>query len=157
MKRLKRYFPVGYSYGTEISFYITLQLIIILLSTTFISRLYSYEEFFKEGIKRGIDSADRFPKFIDLMYEIRLNIIVIFMFVVVIAFIGIHYAYHYRGSMSIYTMYRLKNKMDLHLRCLLVPLVFLVVGILVLAILLVFYHSLYDSVLTNLYHFSSTN
>ncbi len=52
-----------------------------------------------------------------------------------------HYIYHGRDSKSIYTMKRLPNKYELHIRCLTVPLIGIVLcAVLSAALLVLFYH-----------------
>ncbi len=65
-------------------------------------------------------------------------IISFFIFLFLIFF---HYGYHYKDSKSIYTMKRLPDKNELHIRCLTLPVICILVSIaLSFLLLLLFYH-----------------
>lgn len=69
-------------------------------------------------------------------------IIAIFAFICLIMF---HYGYHYKDSRSIYTMKRLPNKFELHIRCFTVPVIGITVSIVISALLLVLFYLYYIS------------
>ena len=69
-------------------------------------------------------------------------IIAIFAFICLIMF---HYGYHYKDSRSIYTMKRLPNKYELHIRCFTVPVIGITVSIVISALLLVLFYLYYIS------------
>ena len=55
--------------------------------------------------------------------------------------IFVHYGYHYKDSKSVYTMKRLPQKNELHIRCLTLPLICIAVCIILsFLLLLLFYH-----------------
>ena len=60
-----------------------------------------------------------------------------------LAIIIYHYAYHWQGSKSIYLMKRLPNRLELHRRCLTLPLLAALMSLLVAAILLLAYYGIY--------------
>lgn len=54
-----------------------------------------------------------------------------------------HYAYHYRDSKSIYTMKRLPNKYELHIRCITVPAIGVILTVITTGFLLVIFYYYY--------------
>ena len=58
-------------------------------------------------------------------WDLTANLFVIFYLVLIYCVMaaGYHYVYHYQGSKMIYLMRRLPNKWELHIRCLVLPIV----------------------------------
>ncbi|MBQ6798366.1 MAG: hypothetical protein IJP11_03930 [Oscillospiraceae bacterium] len=60
-----------------------------------------------------------------------------------LSFVGVHYQYHHRVSKSIYTMKRLPNRLELHLRCWTLPLSCFAAILLAGFLLLLIYYAVY--------------
>ena len=59
--------------------------------------------------------------------------------------------YHFMGSKSIYTMRRLKNPLELYVRCFMIPCVFILSGIVIIYLLNFLYIKNYTSVVSEKY------
>ena len=57
-----------------------------------------------------------------------------------------HYAYHRQGSKSIYLMRRLPSKLELHRRCLTLPIAGILIALLTAFLLLLIYYAVYMNV-----------
>lgn len=65
-------------------------------------------------------------------------------FILFLFLMGIyHYVYHYQGSKSIWLMKRLPNRMELHRRCLLLPLFAAIASIAIMGMLFLIYYGVY--------------
>lgn len=56
-----------------------------------------------------------------------------------------HYGYHYKDSKSIYTMKRLPNKSELHIRCLSLPIIGIISSLLLSFLLLIIFNIYYNT------------
>lgn len=60
-----------------------------------------------------------------------------------IAVAALHYAYHHQGSKSIYLMHRLPDRMELHRRCLTLPVLAILITLAAAFLVLVIYFAVY--------------
>lgn len=68
------------------------------------------------------------------------------LYFVCMALAGVYFfIYHFAGSKSIYTMRRLKNPLELYVRCFAVPVIFILLGIALVYLLNLIYISIYAS------------
>jgi len=94
--------------------------------------------YYKNGSNRTLIPGAIMPDFVEIFGRSHWGFLVVI--VVALALIGVHYAYHYQGSKSIYTMRRLPSRWELHRRCLTLPLVAIAIYlIMAFAILFIFY------------------
>lgn len=140
---LSNYLPVGFSlkkentilgFGFGIAIGYSFRFLVNYLSER--GGLYEWR-----GDKKLLMPDAIMPDFVDL-FQTSLRGYVLLAALILI-FIGIHYAYHYQGSKSIYLMRRLPNRMELHKRCLSYPLFCIGLCILLAVLTLFVYFAIY--------------
>ena len=107
---------------------------------TFISRFNDELDqlYHRNGSNRTLIPGAIMPDFVEIFDRSYWGFLVVI--IVALALIGVHYAYHYQESKSIYTMRRLPSRWELHRRCLTLPLVAIAIYlIMAFVILLIFY------------------
>lgn len=139
--KIKKIIPVGINPQTEkfiliASFALSVCRALLFYLNYLNSYNYLFE--FRDG-QRILNEAKRMPYFCTLT-EGCFDGFVISLFIFIFM-IFIHYGYHYKDSKSIYTMKRLPQKSELHIRCLTVPLISIILCItLSFILILLFYH-----------------
>ena len=133
---LERYCPLGYNFSSEKNVFLSLATVSIIYSLLFYiryfdfrSRLYTY----RSG-KRVLIEGRMMEEFHNLTDGIFYGFFVVIF--VCLCFIILRYAYHYQGTKSIYTMRRLPKKSELHIRCIVLPLMLIFSLILVMLLVL---------------------
>jgi len=131
-----KYCPLGYNFESEKNTYLTVLICSVVYSLLFFVRyldgygnLYSY----RNG-KRYLVPGRMMPEFHTLTNGIFYGFFIIFF--ILVAFIFLRYAYHYQGTKSIYTMKRLPEKNDLHIRCIVLPIAAILISIIIIFIIL---------------------
>lgn len=139
--KIKRIIPVGISPKTEKLIIIVSFLLSIFRALVFYlnyQNSYNYLFEFRDG-QRILNETKMMPDFCTITVGC-FNGFVISLFIFVFMII-IHYGYHYKDSKSIYTMKRLPQKYELHIRCLSLPFISIILCItLFFILLLLFYH-----------------
>ncbi len=124
MKRLdlSRYAPLGFPVEGERNLYLTGLICSALFSMGFLLRYFSALDALyldTNGIRELSESAVM-PDFVNLLASSFLGFLMLS--VAMLGFAAFHYAYHRQGSRAIYLMRRLPRRMELHRRCLTLPL-----------------------------------
>ncbi len=123
---MKKRFPLGFDYKTEIRSIITLLGFAIFMNIILAINIYKHRNYL---YYHGKLIPNRFMSdFSELSRGMQVGFLLLIIFS--ISMIYAHYKYHYRGSKSIYTMKRINDPMELHIRCLSVPLMVIIVSIL---------------------------
>ncbi len=141
--KIKKIIPVGIKPETEIwIFSSSLFALGIIYSVISYASFYSYwynNLFNFQGGKRVLISGRMMPDFHEIIDGCFNGfVIAIFIFIFLIVY---HYGYHYKDSKSIYTMKRLPNKSELHIRCLAVPVIGIILCLVfALCLILIFYY-----------------
>ncbi len=139
--KIRKIIPVGIKAETEIWIFLSALALGICRALLFFqaymreyNRLFDIE--FGERILQPSRTMADFYEITDGVFDGFITAIFGF-----ICLILIHYGYHYKDSKSIYTMKRLSDKHELHIRCFTLPLIGIAVSILMTAsLLLLFYH-----------------
>ena len=142
---LKRNLPPGYRYKNEIALSIGVFAGGALSSSTGFFREYSTAKrslYIRIGTDIILDESRVMPDFIRVLGG-KLNYMLILAALALIIASAIHYAYFHTGSKSIYLMRRLPNRFELHRRCLLMPLIYALAFVLMAAVLLLIYYTVY--------------
>lgn len=133
-----RFCPPGYDYKYEKTVLFCASIFSICWSLVFYVRyfiglreLYSYR-----GGKRELIKGRMMPQFYELAGGAFIGFSAVFF--VLLCFIVLRYAYYYRGSKSIYTMKRLPQKYELSVSCLVLPIIFMLLCVLVIFAVLLF-------------------
>ncbi len=146
IKRIEKMLPVGIPIKKELTGIIIGICFAIIRSLSYFGSYYNYYNHLFEHYKdkkvlvEGRIMAD-FYVVIDGCFEGFY--VVAFLLIALVIF---HYAYHYIDSKSIYTMKRLPRKIELHIRCLTVPLISILICIILPLILLLVYYKHYMTV-----------
>lgn len=139
--KIKKIIPVGIKSETEIWLFLSAIAVgIIRASLFFMTYMREYNSLFAfEGGKKLLINSKFMPDF-HIIVNGSFNgfLIAIFLFLFLIIY---HYSYHYKDSKSIYTMKRLPNKSELHIRCLTVPIIGITMSLIIsVCLLLLFFH-----------------
>ena len=119
---LARHAPPGIKLEWEKQFFVAGWIGSLLVSFGFLIRYFgklSELYIYRSGSVRELDVTRVMPDFYEIL-DGCLRFYIIFA-VCMLLLIVYHYAFHYMGSKSIYTMRRLPNKWELHRRCLILP------------------------------------
>ena len=141
--KIKKIIPVGIKAETEIWIFFSALAVGICRALLFFQAYFrEYNRLFNiEYGKRVLIKGRMMLDFYEIL-EGTFNgfVIAIFGFICLIIF---HYGYHYKDSKSIYTMKRLPNKYELHIRCFTFPVIGIITSIVISAILLVLFYLYY--------------
>ncbi len=137
---LRKIIPVGFKAESEIWIFFSAIAVGICRALLFFqaymreyNRLFDIE-YGKRVLIESRTMAD-FCEIIDGVFDGFIIAIFVFAFLIVY-----HYAYHYRDSKSIYTMKRLQNKYELHIRCFTVPVIGIALSVIIsITLMLLFY------------------
>ncbi len=138
--KIRKIIPVGFKAETEIWIFISAIAVGICRALLFFqaymreyNRLFDIE-YGQRVLKIGRKMTE-FYEIIDGTFDGFA--IAVFAFIVLILY---HYIYHYRDSKSIYTMKRLPDKNELHIRCISVPLAGITLSVILsVSLMLIFY------------------
>ncbi|MBQ3136196.1 MAG: hypothetical protein IJB74_01805 [Clostridia bacterium] len=139
--KIKKIIPVGYKPEKELWIYCSVILMAILRSLFYFISYYSaYNNMFHDyGDKMVLIENITMVDFCNIIADGTFDVFKVAIFIF-LAMIGVNYGYHYRDSKSIYTMRRLPNKYELHIRCIALPLTAIIISIILsFALLMVFY------------------
>ena len=129
-RQLERYLPVGYDAKYEVWIFLTGMVLSFMWGCLYFRRLYvSWERLWELEWKNGEMVRGRIIEgvvmrdFSELFF--RPNSLAGFFIVILcmVAFMLMHYVYHFQESKSIYVMRRLPDKKELYRRCFTLPLV----------------------------------
>ncbi len=137
---MKKFFPVGFNYKMEIQAIILLYILSVVYSLSFFLSLNQIRNEFLKTNKAYLLKELRFS---DISYSNKYMMLFYLLIILAIALISAHYRHHYLGTKSIYTMKMLKNPRELHFRCLIVPVIIILVSVLTIFLLLYIYFQLY--------------
>ena len=145
--KIKKFIPVGIKPETELWIYGSGIALSVLSSLFYFVTYYgSYNAMFNYyGNKKVLIEGASMPDFWSLIDGGVFDVFKIWIFAF-LAMIAVHYGYHYRESKSIYTMRRLPNKYELHIRCTALPLSATAVSLILSFILLIIYYVHYMTV-----------
>lgn len=139
--RIRQIIPVGFKAETEIWIFITAEAIGIIRALLF---FYEYRIKYNSLFEiiygeRVLNATEDMPDFYEILKGCFNGfVIAAFIFISLLLY---HYIYHHKDSKSIYTMKRLPDKNELHIRCLTIPLTGIVLSILLsVCLLLLFYY-----------------
>ena len=141
----ERSLPPGYNHKSEITIFVGTLAGIATSSLTSFFRAYTEAKqslYIRIGTELIRDESKVMPDFAQILGG-RLYSMFIFAALAFIIPSAFHFAYHYRGSKSIYLMRRLPKKTELYKRCLLMPLIYLLMFLLATAALLLIYYVVY--------------
>lgn len=140
---LTRWTPPGLNLKSEKQFFTAGMVFAVIYAVLFfgryenaLSRLYRYE-----FGRRVLLPGAVMPDFITLLDRYWAGFAVLA--VCMLALMVYHYVYHWQGSKSIYLMRRLPNRGELHRRCLVLPLLAILLCILAAIILLLLFYGVY--------------
>ena len=122
----------------------------IAYSLLFFVRLYSTANFLEEVMRSGMAEDIIGPHYTAHFPEEILGFALSGFFVVFICMVGMilyHYSYHWYGSKSIYLMRRLPDQMELHRRCLTLPVLTMVLSVVLAFVLYCVYYRIYRVVI----------
>ncbi len=137
---LKKIVPIGFDADIEIKAFGIGTVLCTLFSLQFFVKLNNKinELYFVNGSKMYLKPDAVMPCFRDVLGKSLLPFAALFLMLT--AYIFIHYEYHKKGSRSIYLMKRLPQKNELAKRCITLPLILSsMVLILAVILLLIFY------------------
>lgn len=103
--------------------------------------LYFYSKiyYFDEGVRHFYDHPKMEP-----LTSFNSNFDIFEIYFVCMALLAVYFCiYHFMGSKSIYTMRRLKNPLELYVRCLAVPATFIILGIALIYLMNFIYIKIY--------------
>jgi len=148
MKRfqLDRYAPPGINLHGEKTFFIAGMLLSTLYSVTFLSRFGRYKDDLYHRVRgENVLIPGAVMQDFDFLLDKALwgFFLLCFCLVLLAAY---HYAYHRQGSKSIYLMRRLPSKLELHRRCLTLPIAGILIALLTAFLLLLIYYAVYMNV-----------
>lgn len=146
MKRidLTRYAPPGIKLEWEKQFFVSGWIMSALYSCGFLIRYFELRSdlyVYRSAGVRELDPARVMPDFYEIL-DGCLRFYIIFA-VCMLLLIVYHYAFHYMGSKSIYTMRRLPNKWELHRRCLTLPIASALILLIPAAVTLLLWFAIY--------------
>lgn len=129
-RKLKSCLPPGTELKSELIVCLALWAIVVGISMSFLSEYReAYEElYWGSGSSRTLMSGARMADLDTLLAGKFIGIYVLFAGCVVLTVL--HYMSFYKDSRSIYVMKRLESPFELHKRCLVLPLICLLAGIL---------------------------
>ncbi len=140
---MKNLFPVGFNYKKEMYWYLAIVVASIITALTDLSSIFEAKRnLFYNGIYTKGDMA---PDFIKVSDGHMFGFWLLMLFGVYMIYA--HYKYHYQGTMSIYTMKRLKSKAELHVRCTVIPIVIIVLSFLMVVALKFLFFKVYMTIL----------
>ncbi len=139
--KFKRYIPVGIKPETE-KFIVIASFVLSVCRALLFYLNYSHSYNYLFDVRNGqkvLNEAKMMPYFCTITVGCFDGFIIslfIFTFMIIL-----HYGYHYKDSKSIYTMKRLPQKNELHIRCLALPLICITLSVVLsFSLLLLFYH-----------------
>lgn len=136
---MKKRFPLGFDYKTEIRSIITLLGFAIFMNIILVINIFKHKNYL---YYRGRLIPSRFmTDFSELSRGMQFGFILLIIYSV--SMIYAHYRYHYKGSKSIYTMKRINDPMELHIRCLIVPLIVIISSILLAGLMIYINYEIY--------------
>ena len=142
---LSRYAPAGFPIHQEIRIFLITLGVSTLYSFGFLKRyLEARAELFETtvtGEKILLISA-KMPRMTSLIHDAFLG----FILIGILAAAGIfyHYLFHKQGSKSIYLMKRLPNRLELHKRCIALPVLGMAVSLIAALLLFLLYYGIYQ-------------
>jgi len=140
---LERSVPVGIDYRTELRWVGNGLLAGFIYSLSFFSRyLHEYNMLFTvEGTEKILDDGAVMPVFMTIMNTRMVGFATVAGCMILLA--AYHYAYHYRGSKSIYLMRRLPDRWELFRRCVTLPVLGVVSCLCIAFIIMLCYYAFY--------------
>ena len=144
-KRLIRNFPPGYDHTKEIrTVFLTNSILIILMTISFLLSIINERHllYIRVGPDMILNTSKLMPDFVQILGN-RLRFFPSLAMLAFVSAVISHYIYYYGESKSIYLMRRLPNKLELHRRCLLMPLIYALVFLITAIILLLIYYLTY--------------
>ncbi len=140
---MKNLFPVGFDYKKELYWYLAFIIAAVITALTDLSHILEVKrELFYDGVYTKGDMA---PDFIKVSNGHMFGFWLLMIFAVYMMYM--HYRYHYKGSMNIYTMKRVKNASELHVRCIVIPIIVIVSSFLMAVALKFLFFKVYMSIL----------
>lgn len=140
---LSRFAPPGYNIQREFRFFIVGNLLSFGISLFYLIRLsgsinnlYEYN-----GTEKVLIASMAMPDFMEILGSTLIGFLLVSLCMLTMIFF--RYGYHYQHSKSIYLMKRLPNRMELHKRCLCLPILGALLCILLLIILFFIYFGIY--------------
>ncbi|MBE6774651.1 MAG: hypothetical protein E7543_00495 [Ruminococcaceae bacterium] len=145
--KIRKIIPVGYKPEKEL--WISASVISIAVVRAllyFLSYYTAYNNLFHDyGGKKILLEGAAMPDFCSIIADGTFDVFKIAIFIF-LAMIGMNYSYHYRDSKSIYTMKRLPDKYELHVRCIALPAIAITTCIFLSFILLMLFYAHYMTV-----------
>ena len=141
--RLEQYVPLGINLAREVFLFVCGITCAILYSFSFGFQYMQAKNALYEiydGHKRLIENI-KISKFWDIAYGCfdGFGIYILCMIGIMIY----HYIYHFQGSKMIYLMKRLPKRWDFYKRCLLLPSIAIIIGIIIMVVLSLIYYGIY--------------
>lgn len=140
---LTRYAPPGVDIYREKKWFVAGMLTGVFCSMDFFIRYFNRRAnlYIRAGTKMVLDTNAVMPDFAEVLGGSLLFFLIPAVFMAATALY--HYAYHYQGSRSIYLMRRLPDRLELHRRCLTLPLLAILLCLLTCFSLLLVYFWIY--------------
>lgn len=139
--KIRKIIPVGYKPERELWISGSVIIMAVLRSLLYFLSYYSaYNALFNVyGGKKILIENAAMPDFCDIIDDGFFDVFKVAVFIF-LAMIAVNYGYHLRDSKSIYTMRRLPDKYELHVRCIALPAISVMLcAFLSFALLMVFY------------------
>lgn len=139
--KIRKFIPIGYKPEKELWVYGSVIMMAVTRSLLYFLSYYSaYNAMFQYyGDKKVLIENITMDNFCDIIADGTFDVFKIAVFIF-LAMIGVNYGYHYRDSKSIYTMRRLPNKYELHIRCIAFPAAAILLSIVIsFSLLMIFY------------------
>lgn len=143
-KTIEKYLPPGVDSGVELKAIAFGLFAAVVYSLSFVYKYIDARKqlfVYKYGKVKIIMEGAVMPKFTVILNDTMDGFLAFFATMLIL--MVMHYASYYKDSKSIYLMKRLPDKWELYRRCVVVPLVAIVVQIITGAVCLLFYYGIY--------------
>ncbi len=139
---IRRYAPLGFPLEHERNLFIFGSVCAALYSMLFFVRFFAQLDRILAAEEAGrLTEPAVMPDFAELISGCFVGFFILG--VAMLTFILYHYTYHYQGSRAIYLMRRLPSRMELHRRCLSLPLIAVLGCVCAVLLLLMIYFGVY--------------
>ncbi|MGN0267109.1 MAG: hypothetical protein ACI4D7_05465 [Lachnospiraceae bacterium] len=142
-KKLEKRIPPGADPVQELCSCMVLLLLEFVISLGYLSAYYNHLDnlYYIKGRKKYLLEGAVMPSLNELMQGRMFGFVILICGCMVLA--AVHYVSFYRESKSIYLMKRLKSASELHKRCLALPVLCILCGIILMVILIALYSFIY--------------